>query len=240
MVTADRGDIEYLLAVVGDALPEFALSAADVVASFAGLRALPCGATYARPSSVPREEVILESPSGLITVAGGKLTTHRRIAEHVVDLICQRLGLPTRRSPTLTVPLPGARLVIEDDSVSTKLPSETRCLLNERYGTRAAIVAAVAAENSDLVNPLIDGASTIRAEVIFATRYEMARSASDFLVRRTSMTWKAPVEAAASAPVVARLMARELGWGPEREISEVNRFRQLSESTRGSRMGLLI
>jgi glycerol-3-phosphate dehydrogenase len=117
-----------------------------------------------------------------------------------------------------------------DDSVSTKLPSETRRLLEERYGTRAAMVATVAAENTDLIDPLIDGASTIRAEVIFATRYEMARSVSDFLVRRTSMTWKAPLEAVASAPIVAQLMARELKWGPEREILEVNRFREMSES----------
>jgi glycerol-3-phosphate dehydrogenase len=228
-VAADKDDVEYLLAVVCDALPEFALTATDVVASFAGLRALPRIATDARPSSVPREEVILESPSGLITVAGGKLTTHRRIAEHVVDLICARLGLPTGKSPTLNVPLPGACSVIEDDPVSITLPLETCRFLNKRYGTRAPMVAAVAAENTDLIKPLNDGASTIGAEVIFAARYEMARSVGDFLVRRTSMTWQAPLEAFASAPIVARLMARELRWGPEREISEVNRFRKLSE-----------
>ena len=233
MVTADSDDIEYLLAVVGNALPEFALTAADVVSSFAGLRVLPRVATHARPSSVPREEIIVESPSGLISVAGGKLTTHRRIAEQVVDLICERLGLAIQKSPTLTVPLPGARAAIEADSASTKLPSETRRLLNERYGTRAAIVAAIAAESTDLINPLIDGASTIGAEVIFATRYEMARSLGDFLVRRTSMTWQAPLDALASAPIVARLMARELRWEPARERSEVNRFRKLTESTRG-------
>ena len=233
MVTADRDDLEYLLAVVGDALHEVALTAGDVVASFAGLRALPRLATNARPSSVPREEVILESPSGLITVAGGKLTTHRRIAQQVVDLICKRLSLPIQKSPTLTVPLPGARAIVEDDPASTKLPSETRRLLNERYGTRATLVAAVAAQDADLINPLIDGCSTIRAEVIFAIRYEMARSVGDFLVRRTSMTWKAPLDALASAPIVARLMARELRWGPAHEMSEVNQFKKLSESVHG-------
>lgn len=112
-VTADRNDIEYLLAVVGDALPQFALTLADVVSSFAGLRALPSLAAHASPSSVPREEVILQSPSGLITVAGGKLTTHRRIAEGVVDLICESLGLCVQKSPTFSVPLPGACEVIE-------------------------------------------------------------------------------------------------------------------------------
>jgi len=93
------------------------------------------------------------------------------------------------------------------------------------------MVAAVAAENTDLIKPLSDGASTIGAEVIFATRYEMARTVGDFLVRRTSMTWRAPLDAVASAPIVARLMAGELGWEPARELSELDRFRKLSEST---------
>jgi glycerol-3-phosphate dehydrogenase len=226
LVAADEDDIDYLVAVVRDALPQVAVTEVDVVASFAGLRALPRAGSGGSPSSVPREEVIIESPSGLITVAGGKLTTHRRIAEQVVNLVCERFGLPIHKSPTLTTPLPGARPPKKDASANERaLPAETRLLLNHRYGTRAAEVAALGNENADLMNPLVGGASTIGAEVIFATRYEMARSVSDFLVRRTSMTWRAPLDVRASAPVVARLMARELKWAPNREVSEINQFK---------------
>ncbi|HJU12242.1 MAG TPA: glycerol-3-phosphate dehydrogenase C-terminal domain-containing protein [Candidatus Binataceae bacterium] len=71
--------------------------------------------------------------------------------------------------------------------------------------------------------------------MIFATRYEMARSVADFLVRRTSMTWQAPREARAAVPIVARLMASELGWEPVRELSEINRFKELEKSILGIR-----
>jgi glycerol-3-phosphate dehydrogenase len=225
VVAGDRGDIDYLTGILRDALPEFGVTAADAVSSFAGLRALPRLTARARPSSVPREEVIIESPSGLITVAGGKLTTHRRIAEQVVNLVCERLGLRIHASPTLTVPLPGARTRRQAAAASqAAVPAEIRLLLGERYGTRAAQVIALAADNADLLRPVVDGGSTIRAEVIFAVRYEMARSVSDFLIRRTAMNWRAPLEVAASTPTVARLMARELSWTPEREISEARRF----------------
>jgi glycerol-3-phosphate dehydrogenase len=225
LVAADQADIDYLIGILRDALPEFGVTAADAVSSFAGLRALPRLAAHARPSSVPREEVIIESPSGLVTVAGGKLTTHRRIAEQVVSLICERLGVPIQRSPTLRIALPGARARKEDASANQpSVPTQIRLLLNERYGTRAPQVIALAADNPDLIEPLVDGGSTIRAEVIFAARYEMARSVSDFLVRRTAMTWRAPLDVPGSTPTVARLMAREFGWTPEREMSESRRF----------------
>jgi glycerol-3-phosphate dehydrogenase len=225
LVAADRGDIDYLIGILRDALPEFGITAADAVSSFAGLRALPRLTAHARPSSVPREEVIIESPSGLITVAGGKLTTHRRIAEQVVNLVCQRLGLPIQKSPTLTLPLPGARVRTQDAAENEPaVPAEIRRSLNERYGTRASQVIALAVDKADLIKPLVDGGSTIRAEVIFATRYEMARSVSDFIVRRTAMNWRAPLDLAGATPTVARLMARELGWTPEREMSEVRRL----------------
>ncbi|HJU12138.1 MAG TPA: glycerol-3-phosphate dehydrogenase/oxidase, partial [Candidatus Binataceae bacterium] len=234
-VAADATDIDYLLTIVNDCFPELALRAADVAACFAGLRSLPQAASHARPSSVPREEVILHSQSGLISVAGGKLTTHRRIAEEVVDLLCDRQGFVGRKFPTRTVPLPGARVLLEDCLPPATLPNNVGHLLHGRYGNRTQIIAALAANHAELAKPLVDGCSTIRAEVIFATRYEMARSVADFLVRRTSMTWQAPREARAAVPIVGRLMARELGWEPVRELLEINRFKELEKSILGIR-----
>lgn len=225
LVAADQDDVDYLIGILRDALPQFAVTAADVLSSFAGLRALPRVTAGARPSSVPREEVIVESASGLLTVAGGKLTTHRRIAEQVVNRVCERLGVPIRKSPTLTLPLPGSRAREENPSAEqSAAPPEICRLLEERYGTRAPQVIALTADNPDLIKPLADGVSTIGAEVIFAARNEMARTVSDFLLRRTAMNWRAPLDLARSASTVARLMARELGWAPERELSELRRF----------------
>jgi glycerol-3-phosphate dehydrogenase len=227
--TVATEDIEYLLGIVEDALPDFGLNATDVAASFAGLRALPHTGGDRRPSSVPREEVILESSSGLITVAGGKLTTHRAIAEQVIDRVVARLGLQARPCVTPTTPLPGARPCTEGQAKLESLPQSVCDLLRSRYGTRAGIIAQLAGDNATLGRPL--GADAIEAEVIFAVRYELARSVADFLVRRTAMTWRAPRAAIAAVPAVAHLMANELGWPPEREIEEIDQFKRRSENT---------
>ena len=106
-VAAEPEDLDYLLGVVEQSLQGAALTPADVAASFAGLRALAAAGDGRAPSSVSREEVIIESGTGLISIAGGKLTTHREIAERIVDRAAKILGRGAGRSPTRDTPLPG-------------------------------------------------------------------------------------------------------------------------------------
>jgi glycerol-3-phosphate dehydrogenase len=231
-VAADAADVDYLLAVLVDSLPGLRLTADDVAHSFAGLRALIVSGGWRRPSALPREELIFESRSGLLTVAGGKLTTHRQIAERVVDRVMRSLGRSISRSPTRDTPLPGARDAIEyvdgaarSDAVSHVLPADVNQMLTARYGSRAGSIALIAQENPVLATPLAAGAPAIGAEVIHGVRFEMARTVADFIVRRTAMTWRAPSAAIAAAPAVAHLMAVELGWDRAREAAEAAPFR---------------
>jgi glycerol-3-phosphate dehydrogenase len=219
-VVVESDDIAYLLGVVKEALPGLALGADDVSYSFAGLRALLRSSGGARPSAVSREELIEESSSGLLTVAGGKLTTHRAIAEQVVDRLVRRLVQSRRKCATRVVPLPGARQLQGEDFLQASsrdscksLPAATRAMLEARYGSRAAVVARLVAERPELAEPVADAAPAIRAEVVFAARYELARTVEDFLVRRTAMVWRAPAAAREAVPVVARLLAGTLCGG---------------------------
>jgi glycerol-3-phosphate dehydrogenase len=225
-VATQIADVAYLLAVVAESLPGIRLTDHDVLSSFAGLRAL-VHETGRFPSAVPREEVILEGASGLLTVAGGKLTTHREIAEKLVARVMKDLGRPARACPTLTTPLPGARPLEPPDpggaSALAAMPAPAREILIARYGTRAPLVASIAADRRDLGEPLAPGCPALGAEVIHAVRHEMATSLGDFLVRRTGLVWRTPPEAEAAAPAVARLMAAELSWDDaraERELAE--------------------
>lgn len=224
-VNADRSDIRYLLGVLADSLPSIALSEEDVVSSFAGLRALVTyGEGKLSPSAVPREEQILESASGMLSVAGGKLTTHREIAEKVVDRVMKKLGRSGSVSPTRTAKFPGARELDQRDDAVTRLDREAADFLVRRYGTRAEIVARIAIERPELAAPLAPRCPAIGAEVIHAIRNEMAHCVADFLVRRTALVWRYPAEAEAAAPAVARMMAAELGWDRAREESELAGF----------------
>jgi len=230
------GDVEYLIAVLAESLPGIKLTSADVATSFAGLRALIREDKEA-PSSVPREEVILESPSGLITVAGGKFTTHRAIAQKLVDRVMKKIGRTAGICPTLATPLPGARSLSssEDSGGGASLrgvPAPAAEILKARYGTRAPIVARIASRRPELAEPLSRNCPAIGAEVVNAVSNEMAHSVGDFLIRRTSLSWRSPIEAEAAAPAVARIMGAELGWDRAREEAEVASFTHEQQSRR--------
>ena len=236
-VKTEIADVEYLIAVLAESLPRIKLTHADVATSFAGLRALIREENDA-PSSVPREEVIIESTSGLITVAGGKFTTHREIAEKIVDRVMKRLGRHAGIAPTLRAPLPGARALSTGEdggggaTAMRTIPGTSAEILKARYGTRAPLVARIASRRPELAEPLSRNCPAIGAEVVNAVANEMAHSVGDFLIRRTSLSWRSPVEAEAAAPAVARIMAGELGWDRAREAEEVASFTHEQNSRR--------
>ena len=229
-VAADEADLEYLLGVLGESLPGMKLTREDIASSFAGLRALVLdGRGWRVPSAVSREQVILESASGLLTVAGGKLTTHREIAEKLVTRLTRELDHPTTGCVTAVTPLPGARFGEAsgaDSEALDALPRTTRETLATRYGTRAALPARLAAADRVLAASIATGCPVVGAEVIHAVRNEMALTLADFMVRRIGAVWQWPMEAEAAAPAVARLMAAELGWDRQRCGRELAEFRE--------------
>jgi glycerol-3-phosphate dehydrogenase len=112
------------------------------------------------------------------------------------------------------------------------IPAAAADILKARYGTRAPLVARIAATRPELAEPLSRGCPALGAEVVHAVASEMAHSVGDFLIRRTSLSWRAPVEAEAAAPAVARIMAAELGWDRAREDAEVLSFTHEQQSRR--------
>jgi glycerol-3-phosphate dehydrogenase len=235
-VAADSEDIDYLLGVVAQSLPGAALTSADVVASFAGLRALAAAGDGRAPSSLSREEIIVESRSGLISIAGGKLTTHREIAERIVSRVASILGRGGGRSPTRDTPLPGARPVeIEDPGSAAQafaaLPADLREAMTARYGTRAIVAASLVRQSPALARPLAAGCPVAAVEVMYAMRYEMAATVADFIRRRVALSWRHPRCAGAAAVAAARLMAAELGWDRAREQSEIDACNSAASAT---------
>jgi glycerol-3-phosphate dehydrogenase len=238
-VAADETDLSYLLGVLGESLPGMKLTREDIASSFAGLRALVLDGEGSRaPSTVSREEVILESASGLLTVAGGKLTTHREIAEKLVTRVTRELNHPTTGCATAVTPLPGARYGEPsggDSEALDALPRTTRETLAARYGSRALLPARLAAADRALAAPIASGCPVVGAEVIHAVRNEMALTLADFMVRRIGAVWRWPLEAEAAAPAVARLMAGELRWNQQRCDGELAEFKEDLRQRRLSR-----
>jgi glycerol-3-phosphate dehydrogenase len=165
---------------VGQIVAEASVAVAGIgepVATFAGLRVLPGGA--GGTASARRETVFSIGPSGMVSVAGGKLTTYRRIA-------LEALGhAGVRRIPRRPRPLPGAT-GLDRIAWPVELDSATRAHLLHLYGSLVTEVLAPAVEDPALLEPLVPGRPDLRAQALYARTHEWARSDEDVLRRRTT------------------------------------------------------
>lgn len=189
-------EIEFLLTLASQYLAK-PVTRADVLSVFTGLRPLVRHGHGEATASLSRDHVIAVSPSGLVTITGGKWTSYRKMAEDTVTRAAALAGLTARPSPTENLPI--------------HQPPKNAPPALLHYGSDAASVEKLLASDASL-SRLLHPRLTLRAgEVIWAARHEMARTIDDVLARRCralQLDVRAALEAAAP---VADLLARELG-----------------------------
>ncbi|HEU5260714.1 MAG TPA: glycerol-3-phosphate dehydrogenase/oxidase [Gemmatimonadales bacterium] len=227
-------DVIYLLRSANAFFPQARLAPQDVVATWAGLRALLQPDQSLSPSEVSREHRIVESPSGLLSIAGGKLTTYRVMGREMVDRVAARLtaldGRPKAPPPpTDRLPLPGgepADLTVLVEAARGRGASEsTAHHLVASYGSESAGVLNLADRDRRLGRPIESGHPEIWAEVVHAVEREMAVRLDDVLVRRLHLFYQDRDHAARAAPAVAKHMAELLGWDAARVEEELDEYR---------------
>lgn len=172
-------EVQFLLDTVNTALAT-SLGPGDVVGRYAGLRPL-IDTGSGRTADVSREHAVTESPSGVLSVIGGKLTEYRFMAEDVVDRAVALRGLAAGPCRTRDLPLIGA----PSNPGATQPPSsELPVSLVARYGAEApgVLASATCPRPSE---PVADGIDVTRAEFEYAVTHEGALSVDDILDRRT-------------------------------------------------------
>jgi len=172
-------EISFLLDTVNTAL-EVALGPADVIGAYAGLRPLiDTGA--GRTADVSRDHAVIESPIGVISVVGGKLTEYRHMAEDVLDRAVRLRNLTAGPCRTRDLPLVGAPSNPVATAASTAhLPGS----LVARFGAEAPnVIAAASCERPN--DPVAEGIDVTRAEFEYAVTHEGALDADDIVDRRT-------------------------------------------------------
>jgi glycerol-3-phosphate dehydrogenase len=211
-----KGDVDYLLRHLNQYLAR-PVTPDDIVSGFAGARPLVGSDDGGDTKKLARDDVIEVDPaSGLISIMGGKWTTHRAMAEDTIDRVQQVLGSPDAISQTRNYVLYGGK-GFTDDYWNTLcrqygLPAKTAHHLAAKFGTAAEKVLALASENAALRDPILEAHPAIKAEVVYAVRHEMAATIEDVLARRIGMqlySWRDAIQA---APVVGSLIAEELSW----------------------------
>jgi len=187
----------------------------DIRSTFAGLRPLIGKGGSGRTASLSREHAVFVSGSGLVTITGGKWTTYRRMGADAVDHARKVGGLPDRPSATESLRLRGWI----DEPIAGPLAG---------YGSDAPALGRLIDEHPGWEEPIHPRLADLKGEVIWAARFELARSVEDVLARRTRALFldaRASIEA---APVVASLLAEELGFNRAWEALQVAAFGELA------------
>ncbi len=240
-VRATAEDVIYLLRSANAFFPQARLSPNDVVATWAGLRALLRPDGNLAPSQVSREHRIVESASGLLTIAGGKLTTHRVMAQELVDRVAVRLraldGRPRApHPPTDRLPLPGGETAdlegLIKAAVERGASDATARHLVGTYGSEAAAVLNLVDKERALGGRIVAGRPELWAEVIHAVEREMAVRLSDVLVRRLHLFYKTRDQAVPASSAVADRLAAALGWDQARRAEELADYLRLVKRSR--------
>ena len=215
-------DVAYLLKAINFSVAE-PLDESDILGTWAGLRPLVRDASSERTADLSRRHAVMRSAAGVITVTGGKLTTYRKMAADAVDAVVEAIGRGGQ-SRTKKLPLRGAEGWESIDDAH----------LASRYGAEARVVRAIVDAEPSLGEPLVRGLPYLRAEAVYAARYEMARTLDDVLSRRTRARLLGRDASAAAAADVAALIAGELGWTPEEQEAQVRTYVESIDAERAA------
>ena len=238
-------DVDYLIEAANYYFPNDQINRDDVISTWAGLRPLIAPEPEVgemSESQVSREHQIVIGEDGLITIAGGKLTTYRKMAKECVDLAVNLLKL-TGKLPediqsgqTFRFPLPGAVGWPEDDDhdkVAAELAEACECDLSnevsrhlvDTYGMRALELAKLCVGDPSLTQPIVPGRVEIMAQVDFGVDEELAASVSYIMIRRTQIFFRDADQGLGVIEKVATRMAHLIGWSDEEKQKSIDDYK---------------
>lgn len=191
----------------------------EILSVWSGLRPL-VKKNGVKTSKLSRDHTILVSPSGLITVTGGKWTTYRRMGEDTIDHACAVAALPKLPSRTLDLKIHGWTT-----NSSIAAASEWERV----YGSDLPMVTALSSEDANLDAPLHPRLPFRAREVVWAARHEMARTVEDILARRTRALFLDARAAIEAAPAVATLLAKELQRSEDWKAADIKNFLEVAK-----------
>ncbi|SEH19350.1 homodimeric glycerol 3-phosphate dehydrogenase (quinone) [Sphingopyxis sp. YR583] len=208
-----RGDIDYLLRATEAALAIDPIRDAEIASLWSGVRPL-IAQPGKKANEVSRKDEIWTSPSGLVSIAGGKLSAYRAMAERVVDLVVERLGATALPCSTADAPLPGGfrelRLAGLDPLAAERLAG--------LYGDEA--------------NEIVIAGGDVAAEAARAVTHEGASTLEDYWVRRSARAWFDDGAGLAALAPAANVMGALLGWDDAMKADQIAHCRRINDESR--------
>lgn len=233
-VCVDAQDGDYLLRALNSYFPDSQLDKSSILSSFAGLRPLVARSSQlALPSEIVREHFIETSSEGVTTILGGKFTTHRLMAEEVVDTVISHF--PEKRSyrpcETMSAPLPGAQNLSSLAEIESKLlragvPAECVDHLLKTYGSESECIMKMISGDSSLAKRLCDVHPHVLAELDYVVNNEHVKRISDWFCRRSTIAFTPGCCGAKCLHTTAERLAVLLHWSQERKVREIEEYQE--------------
>jgi len=208
-------EIEFILTTAGRYLHK-APTRRDVLSVFTGIRPLVKAADASNTAALSRDHTIRIDESGLLSIAGGKWTTYRNMAEDCVNHAAILGRLREKECVTKQLNIHGFHAQAQKFGPLSF------------YGSDAPAIQELMRGDPELAQPLSPALQYVGAEVVWAVRCEMARTVEDVLCRRTRSLFLNAKAAMDAAPKVAALMAHELGYDSNWESTQLDAFRRIS------------
>ena len=214
---ADHDDVQYILDQANKVLTP-KISEAQILGVYAGLRPLVTRKTNSPTTKLSREHIVDHPLQGFVSIAGGKYTTYRVMAEDAVDVAAHDLRRKTVESPTKEIPILGAEgykaLINRSHLLAQEVDlhqTQVIHLLN-RYGSKIIDILDLIKENKSFAKPLRADLPYLIAEIHYAASHEGAMSVDDVLARRTRLSFETDDHAMSLAEDVAKIISPVLGW----------------------------
>jgi glycerol-3-phosphate dehydrogenase len=231
---ATREDVQYILDQANRVL-EPKLRADEIIGVYAGLRPLVANNKSATTTKLSREHTVDRPAAGFVSIAGGKYTTYRVMAKDVVDRAVIELRRLTQESVTEKLPLIGAdgyfALEQQKERIAQEsgLDVETVTHLLNRHGSLISEILEIIEDQPKLAAKLDADLPYIKAEIVYATSHEGARSVDDVVSRRTRLSFEAVNHGVHLADEVAALIAPVLGWSAKERKESIAQYAELVE-----------
>ena len=227
---ASKSDVDYILAQANRVLTP-RLRRSDVIGVYAGLRPLISSAPDSPTTKLSREHIVDRPAPGFVSIAGGKYTTYRVMAEDAVDVASAELRRIVPESSTAQLPLLGADGYFALTNKVSLLASEyglseqaIRHLL-DRYGSEIVTLLELTRKKPELKSKMNPNLEYLKVEAVYAVEFEGARNLIDIIDRRTRISFESDDHGLGVAKDIAEILAKHLGWSGTEKKKQIEEFK---------------
>lgn len=237
-INIDSAETDYILETVNYYLDGIEFTRDDIVSTYSGVRPLIDGKSNKHESEVSREHKVIMSDSGLVTIAGGKLTTYRSMSNAVLEEILKRYKSEIPLRPFTGCITDKVHLFKTDEDIEKSLAAlnlvkgKTINFLSESYGQELVTILNILNKDNNFAEKISKNLLHIKAEIPFAIENEMTVSLTDFMKRRSQIFYKDLNQGLDIAKEVATEMAKYLGWNETEITSQVESYKKEVDKSR--------